>query len=202
MNFLVESKIEDKMFEKIKPMPSSSPEKEEQRKKLQEARELKQKQDELEAVSKEILKLRAEGKSMLIGADNLEKLQLLYPDLKRYVGRWNKIAYYSSAVNSIVNNCDIRYNCGCCLDSSLELWPFFETESGKIYSEPPKFWIGNKEGYYGGDIPDPGWKEKLKVAQISESIIQKVEKYFEDNKPNYDEEYLAEEDLTEDNNKY
>lgn len=107
----------------------------------------------------------------------LKKLHSKYPDLKRYVGRWEKVVYYTTSVNKSVKDYDMRHNCGCCPDSPLEVWPFINTEYGKIYSDPPCFTIG--ENSYYGDIPHNNWEDKLRKANIPEEIIVRLQAHFE-----------------------
>lgn len=126
--------------------------------------------EEIQSLQKSINKSKNE-------ISKLERLAEKYPNIKKYVGRWNKVVYCTELVNSKVNNCEIGHSCGCCRDSPLKIWPYIETSDGdKVYSSPPEFIVG--EMYYSGDIPHRGWKDKLREANISESIVEIVEKYF------------------------
>ena len=111
-------------------------------------------------------------------ADQLANLTAKYPDLKKYVGRWNKVAYYSSQANAQTTDYDLRHNCGCCNDSPLELWPYLSTEDGRVYSDPPSFMIGERDDYQGERAYD-GWEEKLRRAKIPEALIERVSAMFE-----------------------
>ena len=130
------------------------------------------------AVPNDIARLRKEAAERVAEADKLESMLKEYPDLRKSTGRWNKVAYYTSAVNSKVNRFDIRHNCGCCSDSPLEIWPYLESPIGNIYSEPAKFIVGEKS-YYGGDKPYDGWDTKMRDAGIPEAIIGSVRIHFE-----------------------
>lgn len=113
----------------------------------------------------------------LVEAERLEKLSALYPDLRRFVGRWEKVVWCSKAVNAQATEYDRRFNCGCCSDSPLEIWPYLETEFGKVYSDPPEFKLGEKH-WISGAKPYAGWKDKLREAGIREEIIEGVQAYF------------------------
>lgn len=128
-------------------------------------------------IAEEIAKLQGEYQKKQAEVDQLVKLLELFPDLKKHVGRWNKIAFYSPSVNSKVTRFDMRFNCGCCLDSPFEVWPYLETEHGNIYSNPPCFTLGEK-CYYGGATPYPDWKERLEKAGLPEVIIGAIGMYF------------------------
>lgn len=112
-----------------------------------------------------------------------------FPDLKRIVDRWGNERFCSTQANKIVTNCTIKHNCGCCFDSPLEVWPYLIFGSGSIpggifiYSDPPSFMVGEKNGYGYGDILYNNWKKKMREANIPEIVIEKVSKYFEENKP-------------------
>jgi len=130
-------------------------------------------------VDEEIAKLERGSSTNAADAQNLRRLKEIYPTLQRYVGRWNKVAYFISAVNHLVDKFDQRFNCGCCPDSPLEIWPYIETEFGKVYSDPPEFRVGNKS--YSMDAEaSPGWDGKMREAGISESVISQVQSYFDE----------------------
>jgi hypothetical protein len=130
------------------------------------------------AVPRTIEKLRKEAAEKLAEADKLEAMFRAYPNLLKKVGRWDKVAYYSKDVNSLVTRFDIRHNCGCCNDSPLEVWPYLETPFGNIYSDPAEFRVGEKEPFYGGDVPHKGWDTTMRAAGIPEGIIGAVGMHF------------------------
>lgn len=131
----------------------------------------------MSTIAEEVAKLRKESEEHVAEASRLEKMAAAYPDLRRHEGRWEKVAFCSKSVNALVTDYDMRYNCGCCSDSPLELWPYINTDHGKIYSDPPMFFIGEKS-WMGGDDPRPGWKESLRKEGIPESIVDRVKLHF------------------------
>ena len=133
-----------------------------------------------EDLRKESIELQKQAAAKIAEAERLEKLQQLYPDLKRHVGRWNKVVYCSPSVNSLVTDYETRHNCGCCGDSPLELWPYLETEHGRIYSRPTGIFIGERDPYFGGDISRSGWREDLQKHGFPEGLIERVSYMFED----------------------
>lgn len=134
----------------------------------------------LELLAKE----RDEAAKKLAEADaemvRVQQLTLLYPDLKRHVGRWNKVVYCSPSVNGLVDKYDTRHNCGCCRDSPLELWPYLETPHGRVYSSPTGIFIGERDPYTYGDISRQGWREDLQKYGLPEALIEKVAMRFQD----------------------
>jgi hypothetical protein len=125
-------------------------------------------------------KLRKEAAGKLAEAERLARLQAAYPNLKKHVGRWDKIAYCTSAVNGLVTDYDLRHNCGCCRDSPLEVWPYLQTPDGKVYSDPPMFRVGEKDPLYGGDVAEPGWRGKLQAAGIPTALLDRIKHHFRD----------------------
>lgn len=109
-------------------------------------------------------------------AERLRRLQEEFPDLRRHVGRWNKVAYCSKSVNDRVDRVELRHNCGCCPDSPLEAWPYLETPNGRVYSDPPQFFVGEDSMY--GDRPSPGWEDSLRKHGISGPVIEAVSSHF------------------------
>lgn len=153
-------------------------------------------------VKDDIQKLQKEAAAQLAEAERLAKLSEAFPDIKKYTGRWNKVAYYSPTVNEKITDYDMRHNCGCCNDSPLEIWPFAETPVGKVYSDPPVFVVGERH-YYHGDKPYAGWRKKLVDAHIPEAIIEKIAYHFQYDKEqrialaSEDAEELSEENINE-----
>jgi hypothetical protein len=129
-------------------------------------------------MSDDIEVLRKEAAAKLAEASSLEAMFKAYPNLKKKVGRWNKVAYYTKDVNAQVDRFDLRHNCGCCSDSPLEIWPYLETPYGRVYSDPPDFWVGERADY--GDRPNPGWDDKMRAAGIPEAVIGAVAMHFEE----------------------
>lgn len=131
----------------------------------------------MSSVQEEVTKLSKEAEGLLREQIRLKKLIELYPDLQKYTGRWNKVAYYSKTVNGLVNEMDRRFNCGCCLDSPLEIWPYIESEHGRVYSDPPSFTVGERTDY--GAISNSRWESQMRKAGISEVILTGVQGYFD-----------------------
>lgn len=128
-------------------------------------------------ITETIGKLHKEAADKAAAAGKLAALHAEFPDLKKRVGRWDKIAYFSKTANPLVKRFDIRHNCGCCNDSPLEIWPYIETPHGNVYSDPPMFSVGERH-WISGDKPYPGWKDKLAEAGIPEDIIGAVSMHF------------------------
>jgi hypothetical protein len=128
------------------------------------------------AVPRTIAALRAESLEKITQADKLAALLGEFPDLRRWEGRWKKVVYYSATVNGRVTDFERRHNCGCCHDSPLEVWPYVETEHGRVYSDPPMFSVG--EQYDGGDRANPGWDDNMRAKGIPDPIIERVSHLF------------------------
>jgi hypothetical protein len=150
----------------------------EKRKKEQEEWREKQAYQRLHAVELSIAELRKEAAEKTVEAAKLEGLFKDFPDLLKHVNRWQRVRYYSKSVNPRVTDYDCSHNCGCCSDSPLEVWPYLETENGKVYSDPVCFTVGEKA--HMGDRPYAGWKEKMREAHTPESIIERIQQHFKD----------------------
>ncbi len=162
----------------IKAMPlKEDPEAKAKREAEAAAWKAKQEEDIRLAVPRDIERLRKEAAEGLAQAGKLETMLKEYPSLRKFTGRWNKVAYYTREVNSKVSRFDLRHNCGCCSDSPLEIWPYLETPIGNIFSDPPKFVVGEKS-YLGGDRPHAGWDATMRAAGIPEEIIGAVSMHF------------------------
>jgi hypothetical protein len=134
----------------------------------------------------EAKKKQEEARKLGEEASRLERLTILFPDLTKHVGRWNKVVYKSKLVNENANGVETRHNCGCCRDSPLEAWVFLETPAGRVYSDPPMFVIGESNPYGSGDDLDLGWDGKLRDAKIPESVISTLKSRYEKPEENED----------------
>lgn len=130
-----------------------------------------------EDIQKELERLQQEEADAKEKLENLGQLSAAYPDLRTFKGRWEKKVYCAKSANASVTGCDIRHNCGCCHDSPLEVWPYLETEHGKVYSDPPRFMVGEKESY-DFDRPYDGWKSDMEETGISAEVVSLVQEYF------------------------
>lgn len=157
--------------------PEEKAEYEAQKKREAEEAAIRREEERLAAVPKTIETLRKEARERLDEANRIETLAKLYPGLKKFTGRWNKVAYYSACVNSEAVEVDMRHNCGCCDDSPLEVWPYVQTEHGRVYSDPPQFFVGKKH-WISGDEPNYGWKDELRKVGLPENLIAKVSAHF------------------------
>jgi hypothetical protein len=115
----------------------------------------------------------------------LNLIQGDYPDIKRYRDR-DTIRFCSTKINNKVNNVEIEHGSRLYSDDPLYVWTSIIIDGVRVYSNPPNFYIGEEDR--GGDSPIIGWQEKLRKASIPDTIILKIEDYFEKNKPEGDEE--------------
>ena len=139
------------------------------------------------SISDEIAKIQKETEAQLVEVERLKKLEEAFPDVRKHEGRWKKIVFASASVNSKVDRFDRRHNCGCCSDSPLEIWPYLETPHGKVYSDPPMFFVGERS-YRGGDTPYPDWRANLEKYGISEAVLNPVSAYLKEPEDDEDEE--------------
>jgi hypothetical protein len=109
-----------------------------------------------------------------------------FPDLKENKNRWNHVRLSSKLVNSSTNDAEIKHNCGCCDDSPLEVWPYAEIEGLRVFSDPASFTVGQKSGL--GDIPYPGWDERMRKSNIPQIVIDRVNAYFDAHLPESEDE--------------
>jgi hypothetical protein len=130
------------------------------------------------SLADEILKAEKDAASKLGEIERMKKLAEAHPDIRKYVGRWEKAVFCSKSVNTKVSDYDLRHNCGCCNDSPLEVWPYLETPLGKVYSDPPMFFVGERDPMTYGDHPKPGWKGLLRAADIPEALIDRISLHF------------------------
>lgn len=129
------------------------------------------------SLEKEIQKTKEEAAAKVVEAERLEKLMASFPDIKKHTSRWGAVRYYTKVINTIANRFDIKHSCGCCSDSPLEVWPYAETPVGNVYSDPPRFTIGEKH-WMGGDVASEGWKDGLREAGIPEDMIGAMGMHF------------------------
>lgn len=112
----------------------------------------------------------------------VSKIKERFPDVEVHKNRWNRTRIFSSAVNPIATDVEIRHSCGCCADSPLLITPVYEDEEIKVYGSV-EICIGqqNELGY--GDILDPDWEDRLQKLNMSDAVIKKIKKYAEEHAP-------------------
>lgn len=114
--------------------------------------------------------------------DILKALKDKFPSLEKDTDRWGHERYYAKEINSETDQICIHHSCGCCPDAGLLARPYKNIMGVAIYSDPPRFNVG--QGLYGGgDQPDDGWEKVMREALIPECLIEQVEKYFKDHDP-------------------
>ena len=124
------------------------------------------------SIKQYIERLTREADQKMVEAAKLADLLVRFPDLRRHVDRWEKVAYCSASVNGRVTDVEFRYNCGCCSDSPLEAWPFVVIDGQRVYSDPPVFRVADRDS--GGDVPYEGWHTQLAAAGLPEAVIAMV----------------------------
>lgn len=110
----------------------------------------------------------------------LKRLEAAFPDLKVNINRWGAVRYESDCARPMCNKFDIAHNCGCCNDSPIELWPYYESNGDKIYAGGIPFQIGERY-YHRGEKPYNNWQESLRAKGINEEVIAGVQRWFDDN---------------------
>jgi hypothetical protein len=123
-----------------------------------------------------IQKLEKEAAEKLTLANRLTQLKKQFPDLREVTGRWNKVVYASKQANDKVEAFEWRRNCGCCADSPIEVWFYLVTELGRVYSDPPMFFVGEQNPDTYRPEPRTGWDEDLIRAAIPERMIGEVKR--------------------------
>ena len=113
----------------------------------------------------------------------IEKILELYPDIKENIDRWSNKKLSSLSINSETDQIYIDHNCGCCEDSPLQVWPYKNVKGIKVFSNPACFMVGEKNQWGSGDIEYDGWQDKLRKENIPEIVINKIQMFFNDNKP-------------------
>ena len=134
-----------------------------------------------------IIELEHQIYKHILDINNIKKLQTKFKDLKFYSGRrFNKGAYYTSEVNSLVDNIDIYDSCSCCNDAALYCSSYLIVDGIRVYSNPIEFYIAESAGngtYY--------FKEDYICELINENINRQVIDKIEDYKNEYSYESVC-----------
>lgn len=104
-----------------------------------------------------------------------------FPDLHVTVDRWARKRYSSKLVNPIADQVDMQHNCGCCADSPLEARPYIRWNGVSVFASPDHYRVGEKTSS-GLDDPYEAWEAGMRDYGISETAIQLVGEYFEEQK--------------------
>jgi len=106
-------------------------------------------------------------------ATRLKSLSELFPDLCVHTNRWGTQRYVSASANSRVTNYETRRTCGCCVDAPRVAWFYLETKLGRVYSDPPDFYLTKFDDFGSNECLDPQFEEAARKAAIPESLIEK-----------------------------
>jgi hypothetical protein len=131
----------------------------------------------IRTLSNHIDRLKEDISEKQAEVDRLTELSRSFSDLKRFEGIGdNHVVFFSFTANELVTNFVRRRDTS--PEYSVVVWPYLETDLGRVYSNPPYFIVGKLHPQ--GDIPKPGWEEELRKAKITEVVIAKVQEYFEE----------------------
>lgn len=115
--------------------------------------------------------------------NKIEKALELYPDIEENRDRWGDEKLSSPSINVETDSVLINHNCGCCPDSPLQAWPYRMVEGVKVFSKPACFTVGEENQWGCGEIEYDNWQEKLRKENIPEKVIDQVQEFFNNNKP-------------------
>ena len=113
----------------------------------------------------------------------IEKVLKLYPDIEENRDRWGDIKFSSPSINPETDHIFINHNCGCCSDSPLQVWPYKTIEGIKVFSKPACFVVGEMNAYGSGERPYDNWEERFRKENIPETVIDQIQIFFNENKP-------------------
>ena len=115
-----------------------------------------------------------------------------YWDLRSDKDSRGAIRWVSTLANADMNNVEIQPSCLCCVDASVYAWPYLSYKGQRIYSDPMRYYIGDKIPCAIGISSAFQWQNDLRDAKIKESVIAKIESYLKKNPVEYledEEEY-------------
>lgn len=127
--------------------------------------------ERLGQLNKEVAEKQAE-------AERIRRLAELFPDLETHTDRWKTQRYISKAVNARVANYELRRTCGCCPDAPRVLWPFLETEHGRVFSNPPSFYLTRLDDFGCNEDLDPHFESSARVAGLPETLIETMVRLY------------------------
>lgn len=120
--------------------------------------------EKLEQLDKEVADRQAE-------ANRVRQLAEMFPDLETHTDRWKRQRYISKSVNGRVADYELRRTCGCCPDAPRVLWPYVETEFGRVYSNPPSFYLTHFGDFGFNEALDPQFEKSARDAGLPENLI-------------------------------
>lgn len=122
--------------------------------------------------------------------DKLKNILKYFPNAMIDIDRWGNEKYYSKEINEIADCVDFSHSCGCCSDAPLLAIPYYVLHLPNmditLHTNPISFTIANSVEYSGYD-PNNCWEKQFKDVGISDEIINKIQKFFDDNPPIWEE---------------
>lgn len=98
----------------------------------------------------------------------ISELRIMFPDLKIYQHYTGEKMMASKEINSLANKFD--------LDSAGRAYAYMDLFSvpGRVYSDPPCFYVARNNPHGFGLIPVEGWKQEMQLQEISDYVIART----------------------------
>jgi hypothetical protein len=122
-------------------------------------------------IQEKINKIRGD----IVRAENeIEKLNRVaarFPDAFVSHDRWKNERVFSKIASPLCDKYDWEHSCGCCADSPVKVWPYLETEFGKVFAAESPLYINGMGNYLrnGFDLSKTNLSDDMK-RQIQDFI--------------------------------
>lgn len=127
-------------------------------------------------IQEKINKIRADIVKSESEIEKLNRIVARFPDAFVSQDRWKNERVFSKIASPLCDKYDWKHSCGCCPDSPVQVWPYLETEFGKVFAAEAPFYVMNRDEHGMGiylrndfDVSKTNLSDTMK-SQIQEFI--------------------------------
>lgn len=127
-------------------------------------------------IQEKINKLRAEIVRAEKEIEQLKRITDRFPDATVYQDRWKTERIFSATASPLCDKYDWKHSCGCCADSPVHLFPYLETEFGKVYANGAPFRVLDRDEWGFGRYLNNGFD--VSNLNVSDDMKRQIQEFI------------------------
>lgn len=142
-------------------------------------------------IQEKIDKLKAETLKFDKEIARLKLIVEKFPDAFVAQDRWKNERVFSKTASPLCDQYDWKHSCGCCADSPVQVWPYLETEFGKVFAAEAPFYVMARDEHGMGIYLRNGFD--VSKTNLSDDMKRQIQDFIDlfatGDKEKRDEEY-------------
>jgi hypothetical protein len=128
-------------------------------------------------IQEKIDKLQAEILRLNKDIVQLKRIVEKFPDAFISQDRWKNERVFSKIASPLCDKYDWRHSCGCCADSSVQVWPYLETEFGKVFAAEAPLYVMDRDEYGMGTYLRNGFD--VSKTNLSDGMKRQIQEFID-----------------------